>query len=743
MPDIQKSPEASHELPNEETDSLTVFSSPREVLQMYGEWFILLCMRYIRQTGDAMLNENGGYAPKSVSMAKILAGLTGSNSPSAETWLNEHGVPTMDAVARMLAQITQAIRIRTEHTFESCALEQTSFSDILVIESLRQAFGLSDIELNIIIILALIQYDERYARVWRFASGENPGSLVSVSFLANILSYYPPEEFEEALLPTSRLRRHALIELRPREGWGNETPRNFAAILTPNRILAFILGEPYITELTACHFISLKPCELRPGDKEIARLFTKKSLKAAVVGYAGLGRTQAVCRAAQRAFACILEFDLAVFAESEPSKDALRSHFAAMMREIRLRHALLVIRIADLNEDAEKYCKRNAHIIRDVLNEEPYLKYCVITERQTAFTRRLFGELTEIICAPPDKDSQYIFWKQALEKYISTAAAEAVASELSLGYCLSENEIQNTIDQTFMRSATVTPDTLLTAENITQTLNRTRGHKLNGIASMRSTSLLLRDIVLSDDLRSTLDEVIAYAKYRDTVMNKWGFSKYNASGAGLSVLLSGPPGTGKTLTALVLAHELRRALYVVDLSKVVDKYVGETEKKLSVLFDEAEKSQAMLLFDEADALFAKRTSVKSSNDRYANLEVNFLLQKLEAYPGVAILTTNLLEGLDEALARRIQFKIYIPMPDASARAELWKHLIPPRAPVSDDIIFEALGEHFEMSGGHIKNAIMRAGIRAASKGTPISHALLWDSAVQEFRDMGHVVRDIK
>lgn len=244
-----------------EKREIEVFASPREVLQMYGEWFILLCMRYMRQSGDDMLNENGGYAPKSVSMAKILASLNGKNSPAAKTWLEAHGVPGMDDIARMLAQITQAIRIRTEHTFESCTLKQTSFADILTIEVLRQVFGLHDIELNIIIILALIQFDERYARVWRLVSGENPGSLVSVSFLANILNYYDPEEFEQALLPTSRLRMHALVELRAREGWGRETPRASAAILTPNRILSFILGELYQTKLSACSFIPVSRCD--------------------------------------------------------------------------------------------------------------------------------------------------------------------------------------------------------------------------------------------------------------------------------------------------------------------------------------------------------------------------------------------------------------------------------------------------------------------------------------------------
>ena len=210
--------------------------------------------------------------------------------------------------------------------------------------------------------------------------------------------------------------------------------------------------------------------------------------------------------------------------------------------------------------------------------------------------------------------------------------------------------------------------------------------------------------------------------------------------SGLSVLFSGPPGTGKTLTAGVIAHELKRALYVVDISRIVDKYIGETEKKLARISEHAQKSQAILLFDEADSLFAKRTNVKSSNDRYANLEVNYLLQKLEAYHGMTILTTNLADSLDEALARRIQFKVAFDMPNRRERAKLWEVLLPDQARGAD-IDFMRLGEAFEMSGGHIKNATFRACIKAASIGQHVSTEMLWDAAVLEFRSMGHVIRD--
>ena len=361
--------------------------------------------------------------------------------------------------------------------------------------------------------------------------------------------------------------------------------------------------------------------------------------------------------------------------------------------------------------------------------------------RQTELSRLLFGVLSEVVFPQPGREVQPRLWFKALSLNLPKDRAKEVAEVMSTGYCLSYSEIRSAIEQTLARLDTESVQRALTAEHISDTLNKTRGHKLEGMATLRSTTLLLKDIVLSEDIRATLNEVLNYARHSETVMQDWGFSKYNSSGAGLSVLLSGVPGTGKTLTALVLAHELGRALYVVDISRVVDEYMGETEKKVSVIFDEAERSQAMLLFDEADSLFAKRTDVKSSNDRYANLEVNYLLQRLESYRGVSILTTNFGGGLDEALARRIQFKVNFPMPDSDQRAELWNRLIPPGAPRSKDIDLKAIASEFEMSGGHIKNAIFRASIQAVSEKKPLNHAMLWDAAVREYRSMGHIVRD--
>src|SRR5690606_1287781 len=207
-----------------------------------------------------------------------------------------------------------------------------------------------------------------------------------------------------------------------------------------------------------------------------------------------------------------------------------------------------------------------------------------------------------------------------------------------------------------------------------------------------------------------------------------------------SCLFNGPPGTGKTMAAGVIARELGMDLYRVDLSQIVSKWVGETEKNLARVFDEASRGHAVLLFDEADSLFGKRTAVKSSNDRYNNLQVNYLLQRIESFEGITILTTNLADAIDEAFARRIKFKVSFPVPDAAERAKLWRVMLPRDAECEASIDFDHLGESFEMAGANIKNTILRAAFRAAEACEPISTRLLEQAGISELREMGKLVR---
>ena len=226
-------------------------------------------------------------------------------------------------------------------------------------------------------------------------------------------------------------------------------------------------------------------------------------------------------------------------------------------------------------------------------------------------------------------------------------------------------------------------------------------------------------LVLPPRILRQLHDVCTAERHRHTVYIRWGFDERLTSGKGLNVLFCGSSGTGKTMAAGVLAGELGLDLYRIDLSIVVSKYIGETEKQLSLIFREAKTSNAVLFFDEADALFGKRSEVKDAHDRYANVETAYLLQKMEEYEGIVILATNLRRNMDDAFTRRMGHIIDFPFPDAEHRERIWKKILPPSAPVANDLDFGFLARQFELAGGNIRNIALASAFLAAEEGAAI------------------------
>ncbi|HEY7544943.1 MAG TPA: ATP-binding protein, partial [Blastocatellia bacterium] len=245
-----------------------------------------------------------------------------------------------------------------------------------------------------------------------------------------------------------------------------------------------------------------------------------------------------------------------------------------------------------------------------------------------------------------------------------------------------------------------------------------------------------REIVLPPDQLSQLRELCNEARYRHRVYGEWGFERKLSLGKGLNALFSGPPGTGKTMAAEVIASELQLDLYQIDLSQVVSKYIGETEKNLHQIFREAQMSQAILFFDEADALFGKRSEVKDAHDRYANIEVGYLLQKMEEYEGIAILATNLRENLDEAFVRRMRFIVEFPFPNQEYRQKIWEVIFPAEAPLGEDVDVERLARDIKLAGGNIRNIALAAAFYAASDGGRIVMPHIEQAARREFQKLG-------
>ena len=331
-------------------------------------------------------------------------------------------------------------------------------------------------------------------------------------------------------------------------------------------------------------------------------------------------------------------------------------------------------------------------------------------------------------------------WAVAVAARALDAPAE-VLDDVASRYDLTPGRIFELADELAARSR-FRGAPALSMSDVREALEGLTTQRLMGLARVHTPDLELDELVLTEAVRERLAELIDRVRHRYRVLSEWRFGRRSARGHGVSALFAGPPGTGKTAAAGAIASALDTALYVVDLSSVVSKWVGETEHNLARIFDEAEASNVALLFDEADSLFGKRSAeMHSATDRFANLTVNYLLQRMESYAGLAILTTNLESALDTAFSRRITSRIVFASPDTAQRALLWQQLAPAGTRFTDDVDVQALAREYEMPGARIRGAIVRAAFNAAAAGRPepllTQRDLRW-AAAWEYQDMGHL-----
>ena len=261
--------------------------------------------------------------------------------------------------------------------------------------------------------------------------------------------------------------------------------------------------------------------------------------------------------------------------------------------------------------------------------------------------------------------------------------------------------------------------------------------KLNSLARKINPQRKWQDIVLSADVKEQLEEICIFVRNRETVYSELGFGKKLSLGKGLNILFAGPSGTGKTLAAEIIAGEVGLDIYKIDLSGIVSKYIGETEKNLKKIFGEAETCNAILFFDEADALFGKRSEINDSHDRYANIEVNYLLQQMEEHEGIIILASNYKMNLDDAFLRRLQFSVEFPFPDENSRRQIWTGVFPEKARIGDDVDFDFLSK-FKLTGGNIKNIAVLAAVLAVENSGLIGMEEILRALKREFQKMGKI-----
>ncbi|MFC8363060.1 ATP-binding protein [Streptomyces griseorubiginosus] len=334
----------------------------------------------------------------------------------------------------------------------------------------------------------------------------------------------------------------------------------------------------------------------------------------------------------------------------------------------------------------------------------------------------------------PDGAHSIALWREQLAPH--TERAEEWAGELAVRHRLPASRIAAAVRGADHVRLTRGGSAPLTLEDVSAACRREAQHSLGPGAGRVRARRGWDDLVLPADRLTRLRDICGQVRFRQRVLHDWGFGARLGHGTGLSVLFSGPPGTGKTMAAEVLAHELDVDLYKIDLSGVVSKYIGETEKNLARIFAEASTGNAILFFDEADALFGKRTEVTDAHDRYANIETSYLLQRIEEYEGVVVLATNLRQNIDDAFTRRIRFVVEFPFPDADDRRRIWRTLLPPSAPLAPDVDLAVLARELPVTGAHIRNIVLQAAFLAAADGTAIGRPHLLRGARREFEKIG-------
>jgi hypothetical protein len=594
-------------------------------------------------------------------------------------------------------------------------------------------FHLSPFERDILLLCAAMELDSEFGPLCSVVQGDSARNYPTFSLALAAL----PNAHWSALLPEAPLRRWRLIE--PDTG----PVLTLAPLRIDERVLHYLVGLPQLDERLAGMIEILESvtiAELVPSHAAVVeRMLAAWSAAELASGAPVIQLCGAAsdCRPLAAAAAKALGLRAAVIPASLIPANAteLESLLRLWEREAVLsRVGVLLVEGDDLDfalgvdEDRTRGCA----ITRLIGRSRGLIIVCERERRRIAHRPNIAFSVGH-----PLPEEQRNVWQVALSA-TDPAPVDAVAAQFNL----SAAAIRSVIAEALARVAgTANPSSASSTETAWEVCRTRLRAGLDRLAQRIDTAVSWEDLVLPDLQRQVLREMAAHVRQRITVYDRWGFAAKSSRGLGMSALFAGPSGTGKTMAAEVLANELRLDLYRIDLSSVVSKYIGETEKNLRRVFDAAEESGAILLFDEADALFGKRSEVKDSHDRYANIEVSYLLQRMEAYSGLAILTTNLKSALDQAFLRRLRFVVHFPFPDQPKRAEIWRRIFPAATPIEGlDVLKLA---KLNIPGGNIRNVAMNAAFLAADASEPVRMRHLLAAARSEYAKLERTLTEVE
>ncbi len=597
------------------------------------------------------------------------------------------------------------------------------------IETLCATFDLSPFERDLILLCAGVELEVGFAALCAAAQGKEGQGHPTFSLALAAL----PEAYWGALSPAAPLRYWRLIEVRPGSALTS------SALRLDESILHYLAGVPHLDErLTGIVEPAPEVGELAPSQTRLAeRLATTwtgpEGVDPPVLQLCG---PEVAAKRAIASTACArLGLTLAVVsARALPTNTTeVASLLRLWERESSLSGTALLLDCDEL--DTQDTASKGA--IDHLIEHCHTLLVVTCRERRSPLQRAM---LTFDVDKPRPAE-QADLWRQALGP--TAATMDTQIEELVAHFNLGAGAIRAactgvaSYPEDSPDAGPASPENL--GRQLWDTCRSQARPRLHNLAQRIEPAATWDDLVLPAPQLDTLRQLALHVRQRARVYESWGFGGKSRRGLGIAALFAGASGTGKTMAAEVLARQLRLDLYRIDLSALVSKYIGETEKNLRRLFDAAEEGGAILLFDEADALFGKRSEVKDSHDRYANIEVSYLLQRMESYRGLAILTTNLKESLDISFMRRLRFIVSFPFPDATQRAGIWRHIFPAETPTAD--LDAAKLAQLNVAGGNIRNIALHAAFLAAEDDGPLTMAHLLIAARGEYAKQGKSVTE--
>jgi SpoVK/Ycf46/Vps4 family AAA+-type ATPase len=617
----------------------------------------------------------------------------------------------------------------------------------LRLQILSELFNLDPFEIDVLLIGLAPELDLKYEKLYSYLQNDVTKKKPTLDTALAMLFPTIEEKIKARAYfsPAAPLRKNHMIHLlEGEENIGLALISSFIKI--DERIINFLLGsdEPDMKIKNFLQIIIPKkafedlilPSDFKSKLMNMASWYSgnKFPLKLLFCGPPGSGKktaAEAFCREAGKN---LLIVDSKILLEGRSSETA-----DLIMREAILQNSALYLQAFDeLLEDKEP--KNPPEFLIQAFKMFPGLIFLAGNEYMELDKGLINNGFVPFSFPLPSYYVRKQLWESCLNNY---KLAEGVnLNALASKFRFTGGQIRDAAFTAFSFAGGKNPSgSVLSMEDLYKGCKAQSNQKLNSLAMKTNLHYTWEDIVLPKSTMEHLKEVSGFIKYKGKVHSDWGFENKLSLGKGLNVLFSGPSGTGKTMAAEILANEVKLDLYKIDLSSMVSKYIGETEKNLKKVFEEAETSNSILFFDEADALFGKRSEVKDSHDRYANIEINYLLQKMEEYEGVVILASNFRKNIDEAFLRRLHFIIEFPIPDEKYREKIWKNVFPEEMPVDNDIDFVFLSR-FKITGGNIKNIALSAAFLAADDCGLVMMKHIIRAARREFQKMGKLsVRD--